>query len=254
MSAQMHTDPRSYKAREHLLKDRVILITGASDGIGRALAVRAASLAAQVILHGRNKQKLEAVHDQIAGLDTCPAPSIALMDLATADSDAYQSLAESIEHEFGRLDGVVHNASILGQRLSIEQYDAAEWQRVLHVNLTAAFALTQVLLPLLKKSVDASIIFTSSGVGREGRAFWGAYSVSKFGTEALSQILAAENKHVPIRVNCVNPGPTRTRMRLEAYPAEDESASRPPDEVLAPYLYLLGPDSRGVTGQSLDAQ
>lgn len=250
----MNIDPQTYACRPRLLQDRVILITGASDGIGKALSICAAELAAQVILHGRNSQKVEAVHDEIVQLGIACVPSIAVMDLATADSDAYVSLADSIRQKFGRLDGVVHNAGILGQRLSIEQYDAAEWQRVLHVNLTAPFALTQVLLPLLKKSQDASMIFTSSGVGREGRAFWGAYSVSKFGTEALSQILAAENKHVPIRVNCVNPGPTRTRMRLEAYPGEDRNASKPPGEVLSPYLYLLGPDSRNVTGQSLDAQ
>jgi NAD(P)-dependent dehydrogenase (short-subunit alcohol dehydrogenase family) len=111
-----------------------------------------------------------------------------------------------------------------------------------------------VFLPLLKRSPDPSVIFTSSSVGRVGKAYWGAYSVSKFGIEGLSQILSAENKHVPIRVNCINPGPTRTNMRLQAYPAEDRNASRPPADVLRPYLYLLGPKSRGVTGVSLDAQ
>jgi NAD(P)-dependent dehydrogenase (short-subunit alcohol dehydrogenase family) len=250
----MTIDPKTYTYRPGLLQERVVLVTGASDGIGRALAICASELGAQVILHGRNATKLEAVHDEIVQANSACAPSIAVLDLATAGSDAYVSLADSVEREFGRLDGLVHNAGILGQRLSIEQYDAAEWQLVLHVNLTAAFALTQVLLPLLKVSSDPSIIFTSSGVGREGRAFWGAYSVSKFGTEALSQILAAENKHVPIRVNCVNPGPTRTRMRREAYPAEDRNASRPTEAVLAPYIFLLGPDSRDITGRSLDAQ
>jgi NAD(P)-dependent dehydrogenase (short-subunit alcohol dehydrogenase family) len=176
------------------------------------------------------------------------------MDLATAGSEEYASLADSIEQEFGRIDGLVHNAAILGQRLSIEQYDAAEWQRVLHVNLTAPFALTQVLMPLLKRSEDPSVIFTSSGVGREGRPYWGAYSVSKFGIEALSQIAAAENRHVPIRVNCINPGATRTSLRREAYPAEDRNVSKAPEDVLAPYLFLLSAEGRGVTGMSLDAQ
>ncbi|MEX2495548.1 MAG: YciK family oxidoreductase [Woeseia sp.] len=250
----MSHDPKTYEPTPGLLQDRIILVTGASDGIGRALAIRAAKLGAQVLLHGRNSGKLEAVHDEILQANPSCKTSIAVMDLATADSDAYMALADSIEQQFGRLDGLVNNAGILGQRLSIEQYDAAEWQRVLHVNLTAAFALTKVLLPLLKKSQDPSVIFTSSGVGREGRAFWGAYSVSKFGTEALSQILAAENKHVPVRVNCINPGPTRTRMRLEAYPAEDRDALKAPEDVLSPYIYLLGPDGRAVTGESLDAQ
>jgi NAD(P)-dependent dehydrogenase (short-subunit alcohol dehydrogenase family) len=148
----------------------------------------------------------------------------------------------------------VHNAGILGKRLSIEQYDAAEWQTVLHVNLTAAFALTQALFPALKKSQSPSVIFTSSGVGRVGKPFWGAYAVSKFGTEALSQILAAENEHSELKVNCVNPGATRTKMRLAAYPAEDRDALKSPEQVLPAYLYLLGPESQGVTGQSLDAQ
>ena len=250
----MTVDARTYESPPGSLRDRVVLVTGASDGIGKALAVRAAELGAQVILHGRNTAKLEAVYDEITGGENQCRPSIAVMDLATAGSAEYVALADSIQKEFGRIDGLVHNAAILGQRLSIEQYDTAEWQRVLHVNLTAPFALTQVLLPLLKLSPDSSIVFTSSGVGREGRPYWGAYSVSKFGIEALTQILAAETKHVPVRVNCVNPGPTRTDLRLQAYPAEDKSASKPPGEVLRPYLFLLGPDSRDVTGTSLDSQ
>jgi NAD(P)-dependent dehydrogenase (short-subunit alcohol dehydrogenase family) len=250
----MNVDVKTYECPPGGLRDRVVLVTGASNGIGKALAIRAAELGAQVILHGRNQARLEAVHDEITGGNKYCRPSIAVMDLARAGSEEYMSLAESIEKEFGRLDGLVHNAAILGQRLSIEQYDTAEWQRVLHVNLTAPFALTQVLFPLLKSSQDPSIVFTSSGVGREGRPYWGAYSVSKFGIESLTQILAAENKHVPIRVNCVNPGPTRTELRLQAYPAEDKTASRPPAEVLSPYLFLLGPESRDVTGMSLDSQ
>ncbi len=230
------------------------MVTGASDGIGKALAVHIAGLGAQVVLHGRNTKKLEAVYDQITNLNDAPRPSIAVLDLATADSDAYSSLVTSIEQEFGQLDGLVHNAGILGQRLSIEQYDIAEWQRVMHVNLTVPFVLTQALLPMLHQSVDPSIIFTSSGVGRVGKAFWGAYSVSKFGTEALSQILADENRHTPLRVNCINPGPIRTGMRLAAYPAEDRDALKRPEDIMATYVYLLGPDSQGVTGESFDVQ
>jgi len=230
------------------------MVTGASDGIGKALAVHIAGLGAQVVLHGRNTKKLESVYDQITDLQDAPRPSIAVLDLATADGDAYAALVDSIEQEFGHLDGLVHNAGILGQRLSIEQYDAAEWQRVMHVNLTVPFVLTQALLPLLRRSPDPSIIFTSSGVGRVGKAFWGAYSVSKFGTEALSQILADENRHTPLRVNCINPGAVRTGMRLAAYPAEDRDTLKRPEDIMATYVYLLGPDSQGVTGQSFDAQ
>jgi len=247
-------DPRTYTYADDVLRDRIILVTGASDGIGRALALEAARLGAQVVLHGRNIAKLEKVYDQIEAIDGAARPSIAVLDLASANAESYTTLASSLEDEFGRLDGLVHNASILGERFAIEQYDAVLWQRVMHVNVTSAFALTQVLLPLLKKSEDASIIFTSSGVGRTGKAFWGAYAVSKFATEGLSQVLAAEHQHSVLRVNCINPGATRTNMRLAAYPAEDREVLKQPQEILAPYVYLLGADSKGVTGESFDAQ
>lgn len=250
----MDMEPRDYEYPNDILRERIILITGASDGIGRALALRTAELGAQVILHGRNVAKLEAVYDTIEAMDNAPRPSIAVMDLSTAESSAYVSLADNLEAEFGRLDGLVNNAGILGDRFSIEQYDAAQWQQVMHVNVTAAFALTQVCLPILQHSDDPSIIFTSSGVGRVGRAFWGAYAVSKFATEGLSQVLADEHRHGKLRVNCINPGATRTDMRLAAYPAEDRDALKRPEEILSPYVYLLGPDSKGVTGQSFDAQ
>lgn len=250
----MSTDPREYAYPNDILRDRIILVTGSSDGIGRALACHAAELGAQIILHGRNVAKLEAVYDQIEAIEAAPRPSIAVLDLASADSNAYVSLADNLAKEFGRLDGLVHNASMLGDRFSLEQYDVAQWQRVMHVNVTAAFALTQVCLPMLQESEDASMIFTSSGVGRVGRAFWGAYAVSKFATEGLSQVLADEHRHTKLRVNCINPGATRTDMRLAAYPAEDRDALKTPEEILAAYIYLLGPDSRGITGQSFDAQ
>lgn len=250
----MTIDPRSYTYNDDLLKGRIILITGASDGIGKALALHVAGLGAQVILHGRNAGKLEKVYDQIEAIDEAPRPSIAVMDLASANSESYTSLAESVGTEFGRLDGLVHNASILGERYSIEQYDAVLWQQVMHVNVTSAFALTQVFLPLLQESDDPTVIFTSSGVGRTGKAFWGAYAVSKFATEGFSQVLADEHRHGKLRSNCINPGATRTSMRLAAYPAEDRDLLKRPEEILAPYVYLLGPDSKGVTGQSIDAQ
>ena len=248
------TDHQNYTYPQNLLDGRIILVTGASDGIGRALAVHAAAHGAQVILHGRNTAKLEKVYDEIEALDGAPRPAIAVLDLATAASEAYTSLADSLAEEFGRLDGLVNNASILGERYSIEQYDVVMWQRVMHVNVTATFAITQVCLPLLHQSGDASVIFTSSGVGRVGKPFWGAYAVSKFATEGLSQVLASEQEHGPIRVNCINPGPVRTEMRRAAYPAEDRDALKTAQEILPTYMYLLGPDSTGVTGQSLDAQ
>lgn len=250
----MSIDPRDYTYPKNILNERVIMVTGASDGIGRALAIHIAEHGGQVILHGRSKKKLEEVYDEIIGIDQAPRPSIAVVDLATADGDAYSSLAGSIEKEFGRLDGLVHNAGVLGQRHSIEQYDVGEWQRVIHVNLTATFVLTQVLMPLMKEADDSSTVFTSSGVGRVGKPFWGAYSVSKFGIESLSQILAAENSHTTLRFNCINPGPVRTKMRLAAYPAEDRDALKVPSDIMPAYIYLLGPASLGITGQSIDVQ
>lgn len=247
-------DHKNYAYPANILGGRIILITGASDGIGKALGLLAAKLGAQVILHGRNVKKLEAVYDEIEALDDAPRPSIAVMDFAGANANSYQTLANSLADEFGRLDGLVHNAGILGERYSIEQYDAVLWQQVMHVNVTSAFALTQVCLPMLGQSEDPSVIFTSSGVGRTGKAFWGAYAVSKFATEGLSQVLADEHRHGKLRSNCINPGPTRTRMRQQAYPGEDRDKLKTPEEILSTYIYLLGPDSSGVTGQSLDAQ
>lgn len=250
----MSIDPRSYTYGDGILEGRIILITGSSDGIGKALALHAAQLGAQVILHGRSVPKLEKIYDAIAAIEVAPRPSIAVMDLESANAESYSTLADSIADEFGRLDGLVHNAGMLGDRFSIEQYDAVTWQKVLHVNVTAAFALTQVFMPLLQRSDDPSVIFTSSGVGRTGKAFWGAYAVSKFATEGLSEVLADEHRHGKLRSNCINPGATRTNMRLAAYPAEDRDALKRPEEILTPYIYLLGPDSKGVTGQSFDAQ
>jgi len=254
MEFSLNIDPKTYEYANDVLKDRIILITGASDGIGRALALHASGLGARVILHGRNTRKLEQVYDEIEAIAGAPQPSIAVLDLATADGEAYTTLADSIRDTFGRLDGLVHNAGILGPRLSIEQYEPGEWQKVMHVNLTTPFVLTQLMLPMLKKAADPAVIFTSSGVGRTAKAYWGAYSASKFGIESLSQMLAAENSHAGLRSNCINPGPVRTKMRLEAYPAEDRDKLPAPDEILAAYVFLLGPESQGITGMSFDAQ
>jgi len=246
-------DPRTYAPPDRHLDGRVILVTGASAGIGRAVAKAFAAHGATVGLLGRALKKLESLYDEIVA-DGHPRPSIAQMDLAKAKGPAYFQLADSIRDEFGRLDGIVHNAGILGYLSPIEHYDVKTWSEVMHLNLTVPFVMTQTLLPLLRDSDDASVIFTSSGVGRKGRAYWGAYAVSKFGIEGLSQVLADELENTPIRVNCINPGRTRTAMRAAAYPGEDPETVPAPEEILAPYLYLMGPDSHGITGQSLDAQ
>ena len=236
------------------LAGRVIAITGASSGVGRAVALACARHGATVILIGRNAQKLEAVHGEIEA-EGGPEPSIAVLDLEKALARDYDTLAAAVLDRYGRLDGLLHNAGLLGVLAPIEHYDVPTWCRVLHVNVTAAFALTQVLLPALKKSADASVIFTSSGVGRHGRAYWGAYAVSKFALEGLSQVFAAEVESITaIRVNTLNPGRVRTMMRRTAYPAEDINTLPLPQSVTGPYIALLGPATRGVTGQAFDCQ
>ncbi|MES2918917.1 MAG: YciK family oxidoreductase [Pseudomonadota bacterium] len=245
---------KNYEARPDLLKDRVILVTGASDGIGRAAARSFAAHGATVILLGRSLAKLEQVYDEIEAAGQ-PQPAIVTQELSTGTAADYQQLADTIEREFGRLDGVLHNAGVLGDITPVEMYDPDTWDFVMRVNLRAPYLMTQALLPLLKQSPDASVIFTTSSVGRRGRAFWGAYAVSKAGIENLSQLLADELRNTSnIRVNCLNPGATRTRMRASAYPGENPMSLRPPEEIMPAYLWLMGPDSRGSSGESFDAQ
>ena len=245
--------PLSYQPRADLLASRVILVTGASAGIGRAVALALARHGATVVLTGRNARKLEAVYDAILAAGA-PKPAYLPLDLEHALAQDYDALAAAIETEFGRLDGLLHNASILGTRSPIRHHDVPTWCRTLHVNLTAAFALTQVCLPLLEAAEDGSIVFTTSSVGSRGRAYWGAYAVSKFGTEGLAQVLAHEYEDTHLRVNLVNPGAVRTGMRALAYPAEEPGRLAAPEAITAAYLYLLGPESAGVTGQRFEAQ
>lgn len=247
-------DFKSYQPDPDLLKGRVILVTGCGDGIGRAAAINYALHGATVVLHGRSINKLEIIYDEIEALGA-PQPAILPLQLSSASAHDYDTLFHTLDKQFGRLDGILHNAGILGERVTLENYPAEVWDDVLNVNLRAPFVLTQALLPLLKRSDSASIIFTSSGVGRDARAEWGAYSVSKFGVEALSQIFAREfADHDNIRFNCINPGGTRTAMRAKAYPSEDPKTLPTPEDIMPAYLYLMGKDSHTVTGESIDAQ
>lgn len=245
---------RNYQPDPDLLKDRVIMVTGAGDGIGRAVARSFADHGATLVLLGKSVKKLESLYDEIETAGN-PTPGIYPMNLLGANLDDYLELAKRLEETYGRLDGLLHNAGILGSRTPITQYDEEEWQKVMHVNLTAPFVMSKACLPLLLKSEDASLVFTSSGVGRKGRAYWGAYAVSKFGTEGLMETLADElEKKKNIRVNCINPGATRTKMRAAAYPGEDPEKLPTPQEILGTYLFLFGPESRDITGKSFDAQ
>lgn len=244
----------AYQAKDNLLDDRIIVITGAGDGIGRVAALACAKAGATVVLLGRTLNKLEKVYDEIEAANG-PKPAIFPINFESAVEQDYETLTKALSTEFGRIDGLLHNASELGPRTPLVQYNTAAWTRVMQVNVTAPFMLTRALMPLLENSKDASIVFTSSSVGRRGRAYWGAYAVSKGATETLMQTLADEVDGIAnIRVNSLNPKATRTKMRATAYPAEDPKTVAAPEEIMGAYLYLLGPDSAGHSGEQFDAR
>jgi NAD(P)-dependent dehydrogenase (short-subunit alcohol dehydrogenase family) len=243
-----------YSVRPDLLKDRVILVTGAGRGIGAAAAKTFAAFGATVLLLGKTEESLGRVYDAIEAAGH-PQPVVIPFNLETALPHQYDELAATIENEFGKLDGLLHNASIIGTLTPLEQLSGDNFMRVIQVNVNAMFMLTSTLLPLLKLSSDASVVFTSSSVGRKGRAYWGAYAVSKFATEGLMQVLADEVDGIAnVRANSVNPGATRTDMRAQAYPGENPTNNPLPEAIMPIYLYLMGPDSTGVNGQAFDAQ
>ncbi len=243
-----------YTAPPALLKDRVILVTGAGRGIGAAAALTYAAHGATVLLLGKTEANLTQVYDQIEAAGH-PQPVVIPFNLETALPHQYDELAVMIENEFGRLDGLLHNASIIGPRTPVDQLSGEHFMRVMHINVNATFMLTSTLLPLLKLSADGSLVFTSSSVGRKGRAYWGAYGVSKFATEGLMQTLADELDGMgTLRANSINPGATRTSMRAQAYPAEAPEKNPLPEAIMPVYLYLMGPDSQGVNGQAFNAQ
>jgi len=238
---------------DDLLANKTILITGAGDGIGKALAIQCASLGAEVILLGRTVSKLEAVYDQIASLNKQSA-AILPVDLNGATEEHYRDLASTVLREYGKLDGLVHNASQLGVLSPFTQIESKMWDEVMQTNVTSAFLMTKYLIPVLEKAPHASTIFTSSGVGNKGRAYWGPYSISKFATEGMMQVLADEYENSTLRFNVINPGATRTAMRASAFPAEDTAQLKTPEQMLSTYLHLLSDESIAVTGTRHNAQ
>ena len=242
-----------YKVSADALNNKIILVTGAGDGIGKQAALSYAEQGATVILLGRTVAKLEAVYDEIetAGY---PTPAIIPLDLKGATKQHYVDMAETIQSQFGKLDGLLHNAGLLGILSPFEQFEEAIFDEVMQINVKAQFLMTQALLPVLQKSDDSRIIFTTSTVGHKGRAFWGAYAISKFATEGMMQTLAHEMEGTHVKVNAINPGGTHTRMRAQAFPAEDISLLKTPKDLMPLYIYLMAPESADVNGQCIDAQ
>jgi len=246
--------PSNYQPDTELLKDRVILVTGAGDGIGKAAAKIYAQYGASVVLTGRTSHKLEAVYDEIVA-NGHSEPAIFPLDLSSATHEDFLGLAGGIGQEFGRLDGLLNNAAELGALTPIDHYPNDLLKRVLTVNLEAPFSLTQACLPLLRQAEDAAILFSSTEPYEKSGAYWGAYGISKQGLDAFMAILADElENNTKIRVNSINPGAVRTRLRNLAYPAEDMSNLVMPDDVASSYLYMMGPDSQGLHGQLINAK
>lgn len=245
---------QSYQAPANLLEGKNILVTGASKGIGETAALTYARHGATVILLGRDEQALDDIYDQIEK-ENGPQPIIVPFDLMSDNEAQYQELASHISNELGALHGLLHNAALLGELKPLGQYSYEMFREVMAVNVNSHFLLTKALIPALESADNASIVFTSSSVGRKGRAYWGAYSISKFAVEGMMQIWAEELSGVTnIRVNSINPGATKTAMRAKAYPAEDRSKLPEASEIMGAYLYLMGDDSLSLNGQQLDAR
>ena len=242
-------DPVAYRAAADLLSERVILVTGATRGLGRAVALACARHGATVILSGRDSRLLEDVYDAIAG-SALPEPAIAVLDLHTAGWREYDHMAGIIEKQLGRLDGIVHCASHLEKLSSLEAQRIDEWQHMLRVNVIAPFAIDQACSRLLRDSPDASLIFTSETHASAPSAFWGGYAVSKAALETLARIQSDEwSSDAHRRANIVIPGPIASPLRSRTHPGEVRDALPRPEDVTPLYLYLLGPDSRDVNGQ-----
>ncbi len=242
-----------YAITPQILANKTILVTGAGAGIGRQAALTYAELGATVILLGKTVSKLEAVYDEILAQGN-PEPAIVPLDLKGATKQNYIDLAATIAAQFGKLDGALLNASMLGELTPFDQIHQQIWQDVMQVNVNAQFLLSQALLPILLKAESSSLVFTSSGVGNKGKAYWGAYSVSKFATEGMMQVIADEYEDSSLRTNAINPGATNTGMRSSAYPAENKANIAAPEDIMPLYVYLMSDDSKTVNGQRLNAQ
>ncbi|NQZ81025.1 MAG: YciK family oxidoreductase [Colwellia sp.] len=243
----------NYQIIEDSLQNKTILITGAGDGIGRQAALTYAKLGATVILLGKTVKKLEDVYDEILAQGSLK-PAIIPLDMKGATKQNYIDMCATINAQFGKLDGVLLNASMLGELTPFTQIHEQIWTEVMQVNVNAQFLIAQALIPTLQLADNASLIFTSSGVGHKGKAYWGPYSVSKFATEGMMQVIADEFENSKLRTNAINPGATRTKMRASAFPAENKEKLATAEDIMPLYVYLMSDDSKDVNGKTLNAQ
>lgn len=244
----------NYQADKDLLSERVILVTGAGQGIGRAAAIAYAAHGATVILHGRKVEKLERVYDDIQALGREEAV-IFPFDFEKAVEKDFQAIADAIESQLGRLDGILHNAAFTFGPMPLENHTLEQWQVIMHVNLLAPATLTRACLPLLKVSSDASVIMTSDTHGHEPSAYWGGFAVAKAGVEALVKIQSQEWELLPnLRINTLIPGPVHSPQRMKTHPGEIKHLLPQPQNLMRAYLFFMGPDSKGVSGKVISCQ
>ena len=252
MSLPVARLPADYVPAADALKDRVILITGAAGGLGRASARACARAGATVLLAGRKRRALEGAYDEVAALPGAPPPIIQLIDLLGATPADYESLAEMIGNELGRLDGIVHAAARFDGLTPIAMHKPKEWVETLHVNVSAPFLLTQACMPLLQERADSSVVFVLDDSERMGRAHWGAYGTAKAALEGFTSILHEETEGSSLRMHALLPAPMRTALRRTAWFGENAENVDTPEAAANAVVYLLSPQATGARGKVLD--
>lgn len=244
--------PADWTPAADTLAERVVLITGAAGGLGRAAALACAKSGATVLLADRKARALEPVYDEIVGLPGVPPPVLQPMDLQGATPLEYQGFAESVQRQLGRLDGVVHAAVKCEGLTPLGMLSPEDWISTLHVDLSAPFLLTQACMPLLLARKDSAVVFVLDDPVRMGRAHWGAYGVAKAGLEGLASILHEETDETAMRVHALLPAPMRTALRRTVWAGEDPATVATPEAAAQAVLYLLSPAARAVRGKLLD--